>query len=34
VGEQIDSISLNPDAVITTTLRVAEAEKPRHAAAS
>jgi pyruvate,water dikinase len=27
VGEQIDSISLNPDVAITTTLRVAEAEK-------
>ena len=27
VGEQIDSISLNPDAAITTTLRVAEAER-------
>jgi len=27
VGEQIDSISLNPDTAITTTLRVAEAEK-------
>jgi pyruvate,water dikinase len=32
VGEQIDSISLNPDTAITTTLRVAEAEKrPRPA---
>jgi pyruvate,water dikinase len=27
VGEQIDSISLNPDAAIATTLRVAEAER-------